>query len=302
MKKRNGHLKIALVKIGLAIVLVVSWIGRGASLLLAQSGAASTGSAGASTGASAAALEIARPFRLEVSSFDNNVSNGFGHWWGGGVDLRWQPNARVIASASFVSQRRPGANGASDVEQLGGARAIVNWSKWFYTDTSVNGGGRDDPAAFFPRLRYDLTANFKLPMMPQLILTGGITQLYFGAPNSGSIGRAGAIYYWRRFVFQGNLNFNTAQPGGHRSKSANGAVQYGQEGRYWVGVASGGGREAWQTLALTPQDVEFQSYSASAFLRKWLAPSYGVAVSYGYTLKRTAYRINAVEAKFFWDF
>ena len=64
----------------------------------------------------------------------------------------------------------------------------------------------------------------------------------------------------------------------------------------------GGGREAWQTLALTPQDVEFKSYSASVFLRKWLAPNYGIHVSYDYAVKRAAYRINGLEMKFFVDF
>lgn len=240
---------------------------------------------------------VTRRFRLEASSFDNVVSNGFGHWWGGGIDLSWKASDRLTAAGSIFSQRRPG-----ETEQFAGVRTLMNWSKWFYTDLSLSGGGPDDPGAFFPKLRYDLTANLKVPKMPGLILTGGLTRLYFGRPNDGRIGRGGAIYYWRRFVFQGNLNFNNARPGNRKSKSANGAVQYGQEGHYWIGLVGGGGREAWQTLALTPQDVEFTSYSASVFVRKWLAPAYGVAVSYSYALKRTAYRINGLEMKFFLDF
>lgn len=240
---------------------------------------------------------IARRYRLETSVFDNIVNNGFGQWWGGGLSLSWQPSHRAAVFGSIFSQRRPG-----ETEQLAGFRTLVNWSRWFYTDMELSGGGPDNPAAYFPKFRYDLTANVKLPWMPQLVLTGGLTRLYFGVPNDGRIVRAGAIYYWRRFVFQGNLNFNNARPGNHKSKSAAGAVQYGQEGRYWVGLGGGRGREAWQTLALTPQDVQFESYSGSVFFRKWLSRSYGVAFSYNYALKHTAYRINGVEIKFFWDF
>jgi YaiO family outer membrane protein len=240
---------------------------------------------------------LARHFRVEALSFDSTVSNGFGRWWGGGLDLSWTPSERIALSGGVVSQNRPG-----ETEHLTSVRTVVNWSKWFYTDMGLSGGGRDDPTAFFPRFRYDLGANVKVPQLPGLIFTGGLTRLYFGAPTNLRIRRAGAIYYWRRFVFQGNAYFNNARPGNHKSKSVNGAMQYGQEGHYWAGIGVGGGSQAWQTLTLTPQSVEFTGYNASAFLRKWLSPSYGVAFAYNYTLLHTAYRINGVEAKFFLDF
>ncbi|MBI4459947.1 MAG: YaiO family outer membrane beta-barrel protein, partial [Acidobacteria bacterium] len=142
----------------------------------------------------------------------------------------------------------------------------------------------------------------KLPTAPGLILTGGLTRLYFGAPNNGRVRRIGAIYYWKSFVFQADLNFNNARPGNRKSKAVTGAVQYGREHDYWMGFAFGGGREAWQTLSLTPQDVEFAGYSGRAFLRKWLAPDYGVVLSYEYSVKHTAYRIHGWQAKFFLDF
>ena len=240
---------------------------------------------------------VIRRFRLEASGFDNMVSNGFGNWRGGGLSLSWTPSGRVALFGTILSQSRPG-----ETEQLSELRTVVNWSKWFYTDMAVSGGGPEDPAAFFPRFRYDVAANLKVPLLPGLIFTGGLTRLYFGAPNNLRIRRGGVIYYWRRFVFQSNAYFNNARPGNRKSTSANGAVQYGQEGHYWVGLGAGGGRQAWQTLTLTPQAVEFTGTNASVFLRKWLAPSYGVAFSYNYTLIRTAYRINGLEMKFFLDF
>ncbi len=238
-----------------------------------------------------------RRFRLEARGFDNIVSNDFGHWVGTGLNLSYQQSDRLAVSGGLISQRRPG-----ETERLFAFGVLVNWSEWFYTNLELSGGGPDNPAAFFPQLRYDATANLKIPPLPGLILTGGLTRLYFGSPVNGRVSRAGAIYYWRNFVFQGSLNFNNVRPGNRKSKSVSGAVQYGREGSYWAGLAAGGGREAWQTLALTPQEVEFSSYSYSVFLRKWLNPSYGIAAAYSYSLKRTAYQINGLEIKFFLDF
>ena len=238
-----------------------------------------------------------RRYHLEFTSFDNNVSNQFGHWSGGGLRLSYKWSDRVTTTGQVFAQRRPG-----EIEPLGGVSTLIEWSKWFYTDMAVSGGGPDDPAAFFPRVRYDGTANFKPLWIPGLILNVGLTRLYFGSPTSGRVFRPGAVFYWRRFVFQGNVYFNNVRPGNRKSKSANGAMQYGQEGRYWFGLVGGGGREAWQTLALTPQDTEFTSYSGSVFLRKWLAPNYGIHASYSYSVKRTAYRIHGLEFRFFLDF
>ena len=238
-----------------------------------------------------------RRFHLEMTSFENSVSNQLGDWAGGGMSLAYKWSDRVTTTGQVLGQRRPG-----EAQPLAVASTHIEWSKkWFYTDMALSGGGPDNPTAFFPRYRYDVTANFK-PPVPGVILNGGFTRLQFGSPVRGHIVRAGAVYYWRRFVFQGNLFLNTSQPGNRKSKAGNGAMQYGQEGRYWLGLVGGGGREAWQTLAITPQDTEFRSYSGSVFLRKWLAPTYGIATSYGYSVKRGAYRIHSVDFTFFLDF
>ena len=149
-------------------------------------------------------------------------------------------------------------------------------------------------------------SNDRRAIRPRVVLWGLGLQITLALlvlrTSFGRVVRAGAVYYWRRFVFQGTLYLNNSEPGSHASKAVNGAAQYGQEGRYWLGLVAGGGREAWQTLALTPQDVEFTSYRSSVFLRKWLAPNYGIVASYGYSVKRAAYRIHGLEFKFFVDF
>ncbi len=263
----------------------------------AQSGSAVESGPAAESAVPPGLPKTMRRFHMEATGFDHVVSNDFGHWAGTGIGLSYRQSERLTVSGDVILQRRPG-----ETESLFVFGSLVNWSKWFYTNLTLSGGGPDNPAAFFPRFRYDATANLKIPPLPGLILTVGLTRLYFGNPVNGRVSRAGAIYYWRDFVFQGSLNFNNVRPGNQKSKSVSGAVQYGREGSYWVGLVAGGGREAWQTLALTPQDVEFSSYSISVFVRKWLGPSYGIAAAYSYSLKRTAYQTNGLEMKFFLDF
>lgn len=249
------------------------------------------------TPVSANASERFRHFRLEATGFDHMVSNRLGHWWGGGLELSWRAPARATISASIQSEQRPG-----EEERYGVFRTVVDLSKHVYIDASIGAGGPDSPAAYFPRYRYDWTMNLKVPRVPGLIFFGGATRLQFGTPVRGDILRTGAILYWRRFVFQSNVNMNNSRPGNRRSLSSGGAFQYGQEGRYWMGVSASGGHEAWQTLGLRPQDVDFSSNSASIFGRKWLTPAFGVAGAYNYSLKRTAYHMNGLEFKVFAEF
>ena len=121
-------------------------------------------------------------FRLEVGGFDNHVSNQFGHWWGGGLNLSSKLSDRLTLSGQLLTQRRPG-----ETEQLLGLTALVNWSPSLYSNIALSGGGPDTPAAFFPRVRYDATINWKVPRISGLILNGGLARLYFGAPNNGRV-------------------------------------------------------------------------------------------------------------------
>ncbi len=195
-----------------------------------------------------------------------------------------------------MHQSRPGES-----EQLGALTTRIQWSDWFTTYLGGSGGGPNDPNAFFPRFRYDLNGILKTPV-PGLLLTGGYTRLYYGRPVSGRIARGGVILYLGKVVLQGILNHNNVRPGNRGSLSGLMAIQYGQEGRYWVGGTAGGGKEAWQTLGAAPADVEFDGYNVSLFVRKWFTPSFGAVATYNYNIRKTAYQYNGVELRLFWQF
>jgi len=234
--------------------------------------------------------------RFEISQYGNAVSNHFGQWYGGGLHLFLDPSRRLNLMAEAIYERRPG-----EVEQTGVFAANIHWSSWFSTSLGVSGGGPDNSAAFFPRIRYDVNGSLRTPI-PGFWLTGGWTRLEYGNPVSGRIARGGFIQYAGKVVLQGMVNFNNARPGNRKSVYGSGALQYGQEGHYWVGVNAGGGREAWQTLGLFPFNAEFSGYNLSFFTRKWFTPSFGMVFTYNYFVKHTAYHYNGGEVRFFWQF
>ena len=89
---------------------------------------------------------VPRRYHLEFTSFENSVSNQFGHWAGGGLSLSYKWSDRLTTTGQILGQRRPG-----EVQPLLGTSTRIEWSPWFYTDLALSGGGPNDPAAFFPR-------------------------------------------------------------------------------------------------------------------------------------------------------
>ncbi|HWP84787.1 MAG TPA: YaiO family outer membrane beta-barrel protein, partial [Terriglobia bacterium] len=224
--------------------------------------------------------------RIEVSQWGRRVSNGFGTWHGGGVHLFLDPAPRLSLLAEGFYEHRPG-----ETEQAGAFGATFHLTPWFYAHLAISGGGPEDSTAFLPRYRYDLSGTLATPW-PGFHLTGGWTRLEYGHPVSGRILRAGFLQYAGKVVLQGTVNFNNSRPGNHPSVDGVGSIQVGEEGRYWVGVVAGGGREAWQTQGLFPSNVEFDGYHLSVFVRRWMTGSFGAAFRYNYYIKRAAYHSN----------
>ena len=112
----------------------------------------------------------------------------------------------------------------------------------------------------------------------------------------------GTIYYHEKLVLEGNVFINRNQPGALVSASGSLAAQYGIEGHYWAGVVLSGGRELYQSVSFQPIDINFSSYSARAFYRKWLSRHLGVVVFFDYQDKLEAYRRVGVSSRIFFEF
>jgi YaiO family outer membrane protein len=234
--------------------------------------------------------------RIELSQWGRVVSDGFGNWHGGGLHVYLDPSPRFSLAGEAFFERRPG-----EIEQAGALGATIHLTPWFYTSLSASGGGPDDPNAFFPRYRYDINGTLATPI-PGFHLTGGWTRLEYGNPVGGRILRAGFLQYAGKVILQGSVNVNNNRPGNHKSVDGVGSIQVGEEGRYWVGLTAGGGREAWQTQGLFPSSVEFDGYNLSFFTRFWLTRSFGLGLRYNHLTKRDAYRSQGGEFRFFWQF
>jgi YaiO family outer membrane protein len=240
------------------------------------------------------------PFRLEFGSYASHVTQGFGNWVGEDAQFWIRANSFFVPQFFFASESRP-----TGTEQNYGMFSYLNWNKSFYTTQGISIAPQNNPspaAIYFPKVRVDEKAYFKLLPARNLVVGAGYTYFDLGSPGHGQIFDVGSIYYHGKWVMQGDLFINESQPGSLYSASGRVTLQHGSEGHYWWGVTTGGGRELYQYVGQVPFDVRFDGYSVGAFYRKWFTRHVGAVASFNYFDKFTAYRQTGGTVHLFFDF
>jgi YaiO family outer membrane protein len=237
------------------------------------------------------------PVLLETGTYHSAVSNGNGYWRGVDATLWIRSNPRFTPVFQFNSQSRPGVT-----QQSFGFFSFANWHRDFYTTQGFSYAPQTRGVSLFPSQRYDVKAFYKAPFNRQLVLAGGYSRYSFGAPVSGDIYNAGFIYYRRKMMVEGNYFLNRNQPVDKLASSGSVAVQYGQEGRYWVGAVLGGGKEIYNYIATSPMEVNLNSVSTQIFLRKWLSRHYGYYIAFEHQNKFGAFKRTGVTGRMFFEF
>ena len=238
------------------------------------------------------------PYRLELGGYGSHVTQGYGDWRGGQGLLWIRSNPIFIPEFFFDSQTRPGGT-----QQNYGFFSYLNWSKSFYTTQGFSIAPQNNPVAiYFPRFRYDVKANWKLPPSRNLVLGVGYTHFNLGAPGHGEIFNAGAIWYHRKLVIEGDAFVNRNQPGDLYSASGLVSVQYGKEGKSWTGVTAGGGHQLYQFAGQVPFNVRLNGYNFQAFYRKWLSRHVGVVFNFEYQDLLGTYRRVGGGSNLFFEF
>ena len=240
------------------------------------------------------------PFRLELGGYGSHVTGPYGNWDGAQALLWIRTNPIFIPAVFFDSQTRP-----QGTQQNYGFFSYLNWSKSFYTVQGFSDApqGRDPSAVFFPKWRYDIKANWKLPPSRRLVLGIGYTQFDLGLGHGhGQIFDLGTLWYHGKMVVEANGFVNRNQPGNLYSSSGSVAWQYGQEGKYWFGISGGGGRQLYQYAGQVPFNVRINGYDAHAFYRKWISRSAGVILAFDYQDLLSTYRRAGGQAGMFFEF
>jgi YaiO family outer membrane protein len=240
------------------------------------------------------------PFRLELGGYASHVTQGFGNWVGEDGQLWIRANAFFVPQFFIASENRP-----TGTQRNYGTFYYLNWTKSFYTTQGISFAPQNSAypgAGYFPKLRIDEKAYFKLLPSRSLVIGGGYTYFDLGSQGHGQIFDVGSIYYHGKWVIQGDLFVNESQPGSLYSASGSITLQHGSEGHYWWGVTAGGGRELYQYVGQVPFDVRFDGYSAGTFYRKWFTHHVGMVASFNYFDKFTAYRQTGGSLHLFFDF
>jgi YaiO family outer membrane protein len=238
------------------------------------------------------------PFRLELGGYGSHVTNGYGDW-NGAQGLLWIRTNPVFIPAIFVdSQTRP-----QGTQQNYGFFSYLNWSKSFYTVQGFSAAPQRDPnTVYFPKRRYDIKANWKLPPSRNVVIGVGYTRFDLGAPGHGQIFNLGTLWYHHKVVSEANVFLNRNQPGDLYSASGSVAVQYGQEGKSWFGVSAGGGRQLYQYAGQIPFNVRINGYDFHTFYRKWISRYVGIIVMFDYQDLLSTYRRMGGQGGLFFEF
>ncbi len=238
------------------------------------------------------------PVRLELGGYYSWADRGYGDWRGLNGEFWFRGNRRFVPGLLIDSQTRP-----TGTQQNYAFMSYLNWSRSFYTVQSISiAPQRSTEAVYFPKARYDIKGYWKLPPDENLAVSAGFTHFDFGTPGRGEIYNVGILYYRNRLVMEGNLFVNQSRPGNLWSGSGSFSLQYGTEGRYWLGLRAGGGRELYRLDGVAPVEVGLSSYSFDLFYRRWVSRHIGYVIGATYQDKLDAYRRAGAYTRVFFEF
>jgi len=239
------------------------------------------------------------PYYIELGGYTNFVNNHYGQWSGaqGRIMFRHLKGdllRHFTPILSFATQTRPGGSQATF-----GLDSYITFNKWFYMIAGV--GGAPGAGNLWPEFRFGATGLITIPGVKGLVGTVGAAQIRGVDGSYGNIYSVGGLYYHGRAIWSGYLSFNDNFPGSITSYSGGMAVQYGAEKHYWIGAGMGGGRIAYQTIALHPLDVRFLSFGPNFYYQRWITPKWGVIMKYDYQDELMAYQRHGLAASVFFE-
>ena len=236
------------------------------------------------------------PVHLEVGKFYYSFSRGSGYLHGENLRLFYTtPRATPILS---ISRQTNGRGSQFDF----GLASYITLSERYYAIVGVS-HAPDRGTVLYPKTRLDASLLGNVPFVRGLVLSVGMTDIYGSAKNSGgTIYSVGSLYYRGRAISSAVVRFNRDRQSGAASRSEQIGIQYGEEGRYWIGASFTHGTEAYQLVGAVPFDVRFEGIGASVFVQRWISGKQGFAVRYDYEHKYTAFVRAGGAITYFVDF
>jgi YaiO family outer membrane protein len=218
-------------------------------------------------------------FHLELGGFYSPFVPGPGsnNWRGWDARLTYTGIKRI---APFGGVAQIGNGNGSQMAY--GVGSYVTFTKWCYAIWGV-GFAPTANTEFSPHRRYDVATLFKVPKVKGMVFSTGFTELpAYKTSGGGRIISLGDIYYWRKFIFSGNVNLNYAQPGNRSSVSGQFAATYGTQGKYYLAGGASGGGAAYMLITGVPFEVRYQTVGGFVNIVKWFSKHAGVNCRYDY--------------------
>jgi len=233
--------------------------------------------------------------RMEIIASTEGLSNPNERW--NSLNLNYFKKAKedTLVYLQATGFSRPEGGGV-----LSNFGIIKDWSKSFYTQTSVGFGSN---ASYIPSLVVDQDFNFKFGKNQRYVWTvGGTYFKYFDNSNS-LILKTGIGIHQDKWVFDYRLFRNMNNPGSIESFSHQFSVAYGIEKRYWTTLTYSFGQQAYLASTLgIPAAVNNYSQYLSLNYRRWLGPHHGFIAEMNYLTLTDAYNKLGFSLGFFREY
>jgi YaiO family outer membrane protein len=239
-------------------------------------------------------------FHLELGAFYSPFVPGSGslNWRGGDFRLTYTGIKHI---APFVGLAGIGNGFGSQLAYGVGSYVTVN--RHFYAIWGIS-AAQETEQQFSPHRRYDLAGMFAVPKVKGMVFSLGWTEMpAYRTSGGGRIFALGDIYYWRKFIFAGNVNLNFARPGNEHSVSGQFSTSYGMQGHYYVAGGMSGGGAAYMLITGAPFEVRYQTVGVFAIVTKWFARHAGINCRYDYQrIIDSDSQRHAIRTGFFFEF
>jgi YaiO family outer membrane protein len=241
--------------------------------------------------------EHKKNFHIEMGGNYSFLNNNYGSWKAIDMSLMYSGFERITPFGSISSLHRKEGS-----QLVYGAGSYINVNPSFYMIAGVSGAPVRDPnVVYYPRLRMDLMGLYKAPMADGLVLTAGFTDFSMEGGGGANIISLGSLYYYKKAIFSGSLNYNIARPGSVTSLSGQVGIMYGTQGKYWFGGGGVIGEVAYQP-ASEASKVRFDSRGVNVFYQRWIGKNWGIISRYDYQDLVDAYQLHGISMKLFIDF
>jgi YaiO family outer membrane protein len=203
-----------------------------------------------------------------------SVTNGYGDWYGFHLrGLHHEGNSTFLGEVAELQR-------FGERTTFGSINYITDFDADWYGAVGFSG---TTAGTILPSARFDVSINRKLLPQRSLVLSVGAGYAWNRSDHKDQLYHVGLIWYVvPQWILEAGWNYDIDSPGSIKAPAYYAAVTYGEVGKSLIAVRGGYGREAYQSVGIANQLVDFDSKEASVRWRYWFTRKWSTQLQFEY--------------------